>query len=655
MRDRMFIIMLFSLWAAQVLALTVEGANRVHLGGISFDLNLYADTRQEVLNFDISSSTEGENTTIHYSSPKLDVDVCLSPRDQYDAESWLVSVEATYKWNLYLHDVYLSMDPVDAPIIAELKGIEAIHTGDCIDNQSISPYRDKAVEYAHPNGRFWIVASGYDECDGVEGLSDNQIVLYDHKGHFFRRYVPGKSWELMMDTLYKPAGSTHSWSFLLFGEKPALLEINRWPGNNRAALCITNDADGESLDRLKTVFEGSNNPANPKYYNKGFFARNIPVSNTVFGCNQTDLGEIWQTIKNHGNTIGYHTFASDADPLGSNQQALLTDLVPYNIRLWVDHAVSINPEDVSFQGINTEHESYIADVINASEIDYIWPSDTPYTNPFDAYEEIWRLPHLVYEAQFTRPIWFFGRTRMEYWDYTHYLESLSMKYLMTPENLDKLLEDRGLHISYTHLSWYSSQYVRNFWEIADNGDFEIRDEVDDMLLMLDFYRTHRNLWIDTLENIFDRMLAIEKLQITSCQRIADDVYQITLKNASELDLRDVSFRYLDTPHAVPLLAKGDSYTFYAVDNPQQNLVAPNNYLLRYDAGTISLKSRYDLPLAPMKIEIFNIRGQQVISYRTETVLDQWVQPFDHFASGVYFARFSTDNGVTMSHKFIVVK
>jgi hypothetical protein len=92
-----------------------------------------------------------------------------------------------------------------------------------------------------------------------------------------------------------------------------------------------------------------------------------------------------------------------------------------------------------------------------------------------------------------------------------------------------------------------------------------------------------------------------------------------------------------------------------VDNPQQNLVVPENYLLRDDAGSITLKSRYDLQLAPMKIKIFNIRGQKVISYRTATAPDQWVQPFKNFASGVYFARISTDNGVTTSHKFIVVK
>lgn len=650
-----FAILLICLGVTNAGALTVEGANRILIGDVQFDLNLYADTRQEVLNFDVSSTSVGDTTIIRYSSPKLDVDVCLSPRFQYDSDAWLVSVTATYKWNLYLHDIYLRMDPVDAPIQADLKGIQAIKTGDYKDNTRIVPYRDQAVEYVHPLGRFWIVASGYDECDGVEGLSENQIVLYDHRNHFFRRYVPGKSWELMMDTLYKTNGSTHSWSYLFFGEKPALLEINRWPGENRAALCITNDADGESNIYLKTVYEGSNNSANPKYYTKGFIARNIPVSNTVFGSNQTVLGEIWQTLIDHGNTIGYHTFSSVADPLGSNEQALLHDMVPYNVRLWIDHSVPTNPEDICYHGVDPLHESCITDVINASDIDYIWPSDTPYTNPFNAYEENWRLPHLVYEAQFNRPIWFFGRTRMEYWDYVNYLESVSMKYLMTPENLDRLLEDRGLHIGYTHLCGHNTQNVRAFWELAGNGDYEIRDEVDDMLQMLDYYRNYRNLWIDTLENIFDRMLAVEKVQITSCHKIKDGVYQISLKNASDYDLKDLSFKYLDSAFTVPLLAHGDTYTFYAVSNPQQNLAVSENYLLRYDAGVLTLKSRYELPMQPMKIEIYNVRGQLVSTYRTNTILQQWVQPFGNFASGVYFARFSPENGECCSQKFIVVK
>jgi len=305
-------------FTCRINALTVGNTNKIELNELSFDLNLYADTRISEFNFQplvfsANSSTEAGIPTIRYTSEQMDVDIKISPRQQYAASAWLVTVKATCKQDVYLHDVYLSMDNADSPITASLKGPEAIKSGDLSQNRNIIPFTDKAVEYSQPNGKFWIVASNYAECMGVEALTANRIVLYDYKGHFFRKYVQGGTWQQMRDTMYIPDGGSQEWSFLLFSEKPLLLDINRWPGNNQAALCITNDADGETLPRLKAVYEGSNNPANPKYYTKGFFARNIPVSNTVFGTNQANLGDMWSVIQAHGNTIGYHTFTGNAD------------------------------------------------------------------------------------------------------------------------------------------------------------------------------------------------------------------------------------------------------------------------------------------------------------------------------------------------------
>ncbi len=433
-------------------------------------------------------------------------------------------------------------------------------------------------------------------------------------------------------------------------------DFNRWPGDNRAALCITNDADSENLKRLKAVYEGSSNSASPKYYSMGFFARNIPVSNTVFGMNQNTLGEMWTTIMNNGNTIGYHTYAGALDPPGSNQQALLNDLLPYNIRLWIDHAVPNNPEDVCYDGLNPESSSYVGDIINESTIDYIWPGDTAYTNPFDAYDETWRLPHIVYEAKcFTRPIYFFGRTRTEYWDYPHYIEQLSMKYLMTAENLDRLLDNRGLHISYTHFATANSSFYGSYYDALPNGDYEIKDEVDDMLLMLDYYRNNRGLWIDTLESIFDRMLAIEKVRVVSCRKVDDNTYLIGIQNGSDRDIHDLSFKYHDEAYYADLHSRGGIQYHYVADNTGSVTPIPDYFQMRYKNGCLVLKNKYSLKMTPMSIDIYNVRGQKVQSFVTTDNQYVWTQPFDNRASGVYFARINSSNVKTSTIKFIVLK
>ena len=142
----------------------------------------------------------------------------------------------------------------------------------------------------------------------MEALSANRITLYDFKHHFFRIFNPvTNQTDLLRDTLYREAGSSFVWGFLIFTDQPLIPDINRWPLGKKAALCISNDADGETLPRLQAVFEGSSNPDSPKYYTKGIFARDIKVSNTIFGVYQGSLGEMWHKIKDHGNRIGYHT------------------------------------------------------------------------------------------------------------------------------------------------------------------------------------------------------------------------------------------------------------------------------------------------------------------------------------------------------------
>lgn len=85
---------------------------------------------------------------------------------------------------------------------------------------------------------------------------------------------------------------------------------------------------------------------------------------------------------------------------------------------------------------------------------------------------------------------------------------------MNSNNLDNLIAEQGLHIAYTNLCLSPSSNSRSFWELSPTGDYEIRDDVDEMLQMLDFYRRERGLWIAPLEDIFDRMLAIEQVKIT---------------------------------------------------------------------------------------------------------------------------------------------
>lgn len=647
-----------------LLALSAQAPNLVALGDLEFMLNIHADKRiqdyfYEDLAFQASSQSWPDSLVITYTAPELDLIVNVSYTDEFWFPSHLFNIRANFKEEIYLHELYLSMDKPGEPINARLKGVEAILSGDPSRNRNITPYVDKAVQYDCGDDAFWIVASGYAGCEGIEGLAGNNIHLYDYRVHYYRVFHhSAQATNMLRDTMFKTAGSTHEWSFLLFREMPVLLDINRWLGNRRAALCISNDADGETMNRLQAVYEGSNNPENPKYHTQGFFARNIPVTNTIHGVNQPTLEPMWDLIMDHGNAIGWHTYTQLADPPGTNEQALLHDLVKYNIRTWVDHCVPNNPEDIIYNGLYPDSTGYVADVVNQSEIDYIWPADTPLNNPFNAYDEPWRLPHIVYEAKtLNRPIWFFGRTRTETWEYTNGYNSVCMKHVMTPANLDQLLAERGLHHSYTHFCVSQSWTARSFWEIEDSGDYVIRDDADEMLQMLDYYRDYRGLWIATMEDIYDRMLAIEQVRIRSVEKNPQTgVYSLALTNSSEMDIPELCIYHRNLDFEIPLFASGTQHNLSLAAETSGTAAPPPPYRILYQAGSLILKRTHTSTTVPITIDIYNLRGQKVQTNRYQYYPPEIVLPFAGKPSGIYFARIrDPELSVPVVLRFTVLK
>jgi len=628
-----------------------------------FELNIFADQRVGEynffnINFVRNQQSYPDSTVIIFSAPELDVKITISPEEKYLSAAYHFNIDAFFKEEIYLHTLYLTMDNREEPIYPLLKGVKAIQKEDSSQNRTITPYMDKAVEYICCDQHFWIVASEYDNCDGIEGLMANKILLYDYHCHFFRarEYISHQPY-LLRNTMYQVQGNVHKWNFLLFNEKPLLIEINRWLGDRKAALCITNDADDETMERLQAVFEGSTNPTSPKYYQKGFFAHNIPITSSIYGINQNSLGSMWTKIQNYGNRIGYHTFSPSPDPPNSNANALLNDLIPYNIRTWIDLNFWYNPENIMYNGLYPDSLGYVADVINQSQIDYIWPADTPPTNPFNAYDEPWRLPHIVYEAKtLTRPIYFFGRTREEVWEYLNYFIPVCMKSVMNSNNLDNLIAEQGLHIAYTNLCLSPSSNSRSFWELSPTGDYEIRDDVDEMLQMLDFYRKERGLWIAPLEDIFDRMLAIEQVKITSIDTLDNNFYRVTLHNYSDLDIPQLCIHYKERDYMISLLKAGESYQLYLANYSPDEPLPPAQFNVRYQNENLIIKNIMGLNIDSIKLEIFNIRGQRLLSQHLINNGAELSIPFTKYSSGIYLIRILPDNGTkSIVLRFSVVK
>ncbi len=658
---RRIIIAIALLLCGSLQAISYIDNSRFAVNGEQIDLGVFANKRTAgnifvPIEFTQSTASYSDSTVILYDAPEIAISVSVSSRNQYEVPASLFKIRAIFKQEVYIHELYLSLNGVVNEVSALLKGVEAIKSGSYFDNKNIMPYTDKAAEFYCGDSRFWVVASNYDECGGIEGISENQVTLYDYRWHFFRSYVNAVTPQLR-DCLYLPVGKEANWGFLLFEEMPTLLEINRWPGDKAAALCITNDADNEDVPRLMASYFGSNNPDNPKYLTQGFVAHNIPVTNTVFGANQPTLDDLWTSIKEHGNAIGYHTYQFAADDMSLLEQSLLYDMDKFNVRTWIDHVMAQNPEDIAYNGADPNSPQYTLDIFNESCIDYVWPHEVPPTNPFNAYEEAWRLPHRVYELTgLTKPLWLYGRTRMEAWEYHNSATTMvSFKYMMTANNLDKLIAEKGLHISYTHFCASNVLSYSSFWYQDNNGDYIIRDDVEEMLQMLEFYREHRNLWIATSEDIFDRMLDIEGVKVVSVQE-SDKHHNknVTILNSSSRDIAQLYLVYGNDHILIPNLAAGEYRTLALSANGSLSGPLPQ-VTVSYANGALTLKDKDNLGLNPLTVDIFNIRGQKVLSQKLNIYSDSMQIPFMNKASGIYFARIRSDYKSYGISRFCLVK
>jgi len=358
----------------------------------------------------------------------------------------------------------------------------------------------------------------------------------------------------------------------------------------------------------------------------------------------------------HGSAIGFHTFTGNPDLTDLTAQSLLDEMTEYNIRLWIDHGH--NNENFAEMGTWPDSDFYTLDVISQSGIDYAWIYDVPSTNNFNAFDDPWRLPHrLPFLENLTRPVWFFGRTRMETWEFFNEYYMVDFKHNMTAANLDKLILDRGLCISYTHFCFANISTRHSFYIDLPNGDYEVRDEFNDVLLMLDDYRRNKGLWIDTVENIFDRMLATEQVQIKQIEETeVPGIVRITLQNNSDQDIQDLAFSYYDYDHRIDTFEADSQYSFLLNSaDPSVPDAQLQPFTVSHYNGNLYIKSRDSVMLPPLTVRIYNIKGQLVTSAETSDTSTFMTIPFQSRASGIYFARIGTAGHKPQTTRFTVLK
>lgn len=654
------ILILMPAWAFAQLSLS---SDVLSINGIDFRLhpevmvkNAAGETKN--LTFAVQTIQTPSGAELTFTNDLLNLQLALTPQPNLGNSVWQANITAHYLDNVSLYTLAMRFDWVNPNLITAYLGTAAVRQRSVALNQDLCPYRDKIVEYTAPDSSIWVIGSNYEGCEGVERITANTVYFYDYRLHYGRLYDKARR-RFEQKTDIKPCSTNQSdsYSFLLSAEKPLMPRINRWLGDRQAALSISNDADGGNGKKIYALFWGSSVNGSPQYLTKGIFANHIKLSNTIFGADYDNQYQIWASMRNRGIDIGYHTYTKDGDFTRAIKDNLLTQLQPFNIRMWIDHSWANNAEDFCRTGTDPDSPYYIIDVINNSNIDYAWMGDLPSRNEFNAFDDPWRLPHRIYEfTRLTRPVWFYGRTRMETLEYYDERHTVDMKYNLTRQNLDKLLAEGGLSLIYTHFFFDDTPQRRTFFEILENGECEIRDDANAYFELLNEYQTQRKLWVDTTENIFDRMLAIEQVRVVNVTSMTAGYQTVTVENGSDYDLDELLLDFDGKTKLIPLLRAGSRYSFTLSSGSRTPGIKPaQNLFLQYQDSSLYLKSIDNELLSPMHISIFNVKGQCLVQTTTPAQRNMTILPFASHPSGIYFARIKPLTGNSFTLKFIVLR
>jgi hypothetical protein len=282
----------------------------------------------------------------------------------------------------------------------------------------------------------------------------------------------------------------------------------------------------------------------------------------------------------------------------------------------------------------------------------------PAENEFNAFDNPWRLPHRLYTfTELTRPVWFFGRTRLEAYKYLDEYHEMDWESNITAANLDRLLSEEGLSLIYTHFFFGSTAHREAFFRILPNGQHEVTNIANASFALLNTYQTQRGLWIDTVENIFDRMLATEQVLITKFEQIsARGKIAVTLQNTSGYALDNLVLWIDGTKRNIDDLPAG-AEIILLTSEPDKVAASPDaqNYSVQYVQPEIYLKSLDHSAIAALKIKLYNLKGQCLQTYQTPPSRDLLRLPAEGLASGIYLLRIADEKGQKQTLRFVVVK
>jgi hypothetical protein len=292
-----------------------------------------------------------------------------------------------------------------------------------------------------------------------------------------------------------------------------------FPDGRRAAVAITDHADQSTLRTLGALAEGL-----LKYH--------LSITKALFahGADRPQLEDpkvmkLADALSAAGSEIVPHSATPKRDERSVTSAAL--DLFErWKTRTWIDHQPETNCEAFGDQGFRTGGRFGIADLLAARQYQYVWAQADAPPNELNL-----SMPKRLDRRAPT--VWPIGRLDLggpdSLWMFRSvwvYLEAKRFYALYTPERLDQLERERGLHIAHTYLETYHPKRtkfgLKNLLVPADAkkglpggpGDVKLDPRFDALLQRLGARQDRGTLWVAPLGTLADRLRAAAEVTYT---------------------------------------------------------------------------------------------------------------------------------------------
>lgn len=318
-------------------------------------------------------------------------------------------------------------------------------------------------------------------------------------------------------------------------DAPPPLAKAHFPEGRRAAFTITDHADQSSARTLAALARGSSNQQSATM---GLLAHHLPITKSLFAhgtdrpqLEDPDVVALADELHAAGSEIVPHSATPKRDDRPVTMAAL--DMFSrWQARTWIDHQPETNCEAFGDLGFHTTGRFAIADLLVAHGYDYVWAEVDLEPGPLN----LLRSDHLGQRAP---TVWPIGRLDLGgpagLWMFRSqwaFLEAKHFYAMYSPAALDRLEQERGLHIAHTYLETYHPPRtkfgVKNLLVPVDPHDkpggpgaVTLAPEFERLLAALQARQDRGTLWVTPLAMLADRlrMMAAVKLSVAADHRI----------------------------------------------------------------------------------------------------------------------------------------